>query len=256
MNALGFFALSIVAFAGRAQEDVADVPSAEHFVDENPAQRYFLHGGAEEAPKKGYRLLVVLPGGTGDADFAAFVKRIWKNALSEKYLVAQLVRPHWSDEQAKRNVWPLKKRPANGMEFSTEEFIDAVIADVEESQDVDPEHVFALGWSSSGPAVYSYALDKKTRLTGAFVAMSVFKPGELPSLKTAKGRPFYLLQSPEDTTTKLEWAKDAEKQLAKKKAEVQLTEYEGGHGWHGDVFGRIRTGVEWLERKHAKPTKR
>ena len=32
---------------------------------------------------------------------------------------------------------------------------------------------------------------------------------------------------------------------------VEFATYEGGHGWKGDVFGNIRTGVEWLEKQHA-----
>jgi len=27
----------------------------------------------------------------------------------------------------------------------------------------------------------------------------------------------------------------------------KLVTYEGGHGWHGDVFGHIRKGIEWMQ---------
>jgi len=104
MNGIGGCAVALVAtFLAAPQDDVANVPSEERVVGGDPAMRTFPHGG-EKAPKKGYRLLVVLPGGSGAADFEPFGKRLWKNALSEEYLVAQLVAPRWSDEQARQNL--------------------------------------------------------------------------------------------------------------------------------------------------------
>ena len=41
----------------------------------------------------------------------------------------------------------------------------------------------------------------------------------------------------------------AEKKLLEAGAEFKRIEYEGGHGWHGDVFGRIGEGMEWLTRE-------
>ena len=42
-------------------------------------------------------------------------------------------------------------------------------------------------------------------------------------------------------------AKDAEEQLTKHGARVKFTEYPGGHGWHGNVFGLIRENLDWLQ---------
>ena len=42
-------------------------------------------------------------------------------------------------------------------------------------------------------------------------------------------------------------AKTAQRELAKLGGTIKLTEYAGGHGWHGDVFGNINNGVTWLE---------
>ena len=47
-------------------------------------------------------------------------------------------------------------------------------------------------------AVYAAALRPRTPITGAFVAMSVYKPAEYPPVANAKGRPFYILHSPQD----------------------------------------------------------
>jgi predicted esterase len=49
-------------------------------------------------------------------------------------------------------------------------------------------------------------------------------------------------------------AEQAEKELKTAGAEVKLVEYEGGHGWRGDVFGAIRDGILWLEKHHARPS--
>ncbi len=81
-----FAALAVCLFpAGRlaAQEDVADVVSRDLRAGKDEHQRYFLIGPAKAArpARKGYGLLVVLPGGDGSAEFHPFVKRIYKNAV-------------------------------------------------------------------------------------------------------------------------------------------------------------------------------
>ena len=43
----------------------------------------------------------------------------------------------------------------------------------------------------------------------------------------------------------------AEKSLREHGASVRFNTYEGGHGWHADVYGRIRSGIEWLEEHTA-----
>ena len=218
--------------------------------DEN--KRYFLIGSADlNKPKDGgFRLLLVLPGGDGSAAFQPFVQRIYENALPANYLIAQLVAPRWSDEQANQLVWPTKLSPWEGMKFSTEEFISSVIDDVKKRCTIDDKHIFTLSWSSSGPAAYAASLDEKTQITGSLVAMSVFKPDQLPDLKRAKDKLYYILHSPQDMIP-IRFAEAARDQLAAAGAKTKLQTYEGGHGWHGDVYGNIRAGVEWLEGQQA-----
>jgi hypothetical protein len=56
-----------------AQRDVADIPSRQLSVAEDPNLSYFLIGPvAKETPAEGYGLIVVLPGGDGKADSAAY----------------------------------------------------------------------------------------------------------------------------------------------------------------------------------------
>lgn len=222
----------------------------DRMIDDDPRRRYLLNRPrASKPPSTGYRLLVVLPGGTGSADFQPFVSRIAREALNDEYAVAQVVAPVWSDTDD-RIIWPTKQLPDPRMKFSTEELVQDVIADVKRHLKVDDRHVYALGWSSGGPPVYALALLKDSPIRGAFVAMSVFKNLNLPSLKTARKQAFYLLHSPEDWIS-IEHAEDAEKRLGKAGASVTLQSYAGGHGWHGDVYGMIRTGVRWLEDNRA-----
>lgn len=234
-----------------AQDDVADVSSQDLKAGKDETKRYFLIGPAKDAkpPKDGYGLVVVLPGGSGSADFHPFVKRIAKNAVPPGYVVAQPVAVKWTAGQ--KVVWPTAKLEAEDMKFTTEKFIDAVIDDVADREKIDKAKVFTLTWSSSGPAAYAASLTSK-KVTGSLIAMSVFKPDTLPDLAAAKGHPYYLYHSPADRVCPYRMATQAEKALTKAGATVKLVEYDGGHGWRGDVFADIRAGVRWLEENRGK----
>jgi RNA polymerase sigma factor (sigma-70 family) len=230
--------------------DVADIPSQELQAAGDANKRYFLIGPRKGGtpPAEGYRLLVILPGGDGSADFHPFVKRMHKNALSDRYLAAQPIAVRWTPGQ--EIVWPTKTNPVADMKFSTEEFVDAVIKDVTKKHKVDRTRVFTLSWSSSGPAAYATSLQAGRAVTGSFIAMSVFNPKFLPPLKQAKGHAYYLYHSPGDRVCPYRMAKEASKSLAENGAKVRLETYEGNHGWTGDVYNDIRQGIEWLEDNH------
>jgi predicted esterase len=233
-----------------AQDDVADVPSQDLRVGNDKNKRYFLIGPTEGAtePEAGYGLVVVLPGGGGDADFHPFVKRIFQNAVPDGYLVAQLVAVKWSAKQ--QIVWPTGKARERGMKFTTEQFIDAVIGDVEAKHKLDPQRIFTLSWSSGGPAAYAASLMSK-KVKGSFVAMSVFKPNQLAPLEKAKGHRYFIYHSQEDQICPYRMAKQAELDLKGQGAETKLHEYAGGHGWTGPVFDDISMGLEWLAETDA-----
>jgi predicted esterase len=217
-------------------------------------KRYLLHGGGkdEKPPASGWKLLVVMPGGSGNADFVPFVGRIRENALGKDWLVVQIVAPVWSAEQAKANVWPTKLNPWPKMAFTCEELFACVIEDVGKGRKLDPKFLFTLAWSSSGTLAYTVGLDEKSPVTGTFVAMSVFRPEWLPNLKAAKGRSFYILHSPEDFIP-IQMAEAARDQLTKKGGKVEYATYAGGHGWKGDVYGMMRAGVDFLEKEAKAP---
>ncbi|MEZ6318197.1 MAG: hypothetical protein R3B49_05490 [Phycisphaerales bacterium] len=223
---------------------------SQHFVGTDQQQRYFLHTPASGPPDEGFRLLLVVPGGDGSAEYQEFVSNIAKNAAGNRYVVAQLVAPPVTDPKAL--VWPIEKNPDPAVAVSTEAFIDGVIADVRDRYTIDPRHVYILGWSSGGPPSYAATLREGSPIRGAFVAMSVFKPEQVADLHEAAGRAFYLLHSPEDPIP-MRFPRDAMQQLGQGGAEVRLVEYAGGHGWHGDVFGTIRKGIAWLEEHSTAP---
>jgi predicted esterase len=229
-----------------AVTDGTEPPVEERTAPGDEQMKYLLIGPiGKSEPKAGYRLLLVLPGGDGSAEFRGFVSNMLPQALNEKYLVAELIAPKWDEKQ--QIVWPTEKVKAAKMNFSTEKFIDSVVEDVKGKHKVDEKYIFSLGWSSGGPAVYAEALREKSPITGAFVAMSVFKPGELPDAKNAKARAFYIFHSPQDFI-QMRYPQNAKQVLTKAGAKVELVTYEGGHGWHGDIFGSIRNGVQWLEK--------
>ncbi|MFN0008061.1 MAG: alpha/beta hydrolase [Planctomycetota bacterium] len=217
-------------------------------------KRYLVHGGGKDAKAvaSGWKVLVVMPGGDGSAEFAPFVGRIRENALGDDWLVVQIVAPVWEKEQAEKLVWPTKLNPWPKIDFTCEELFAAVLEDVGKTHKLDPKYLFTLAWSSSGSLAYTLGLQEKTPVTGTFVAMSVFKPENLPSLKEARGRSFYILHSSEDFIP-IKMAEDARDQLTKKGAKVEYATYAGGHGWHGDVFGTIGKGIGWLEKQAKSP---
>lgn len=229
-----------------ATSDVKDVSNEDLKIGNDPMMRYFLIGAKGPEPAEGYKLILVLPGGDGSANFNAFVRRIWKFAMPKGYVIAELVAPKWSDDQFQKVVWPTRKLRWQGMKFATEDFVEAVIKDVSRKHKIDAGHVMTLSWSSGGTAAYACSLNL-TSIKGSFIAMSSFHPSELPSLLGAKGQAYYLYQSPDDTLTRLSEAQLASTELSKAGGKTTLVTYEGGHGWRGDVYGSIQKGITWLE---------
>jgi predicted esterase len=167
--------------------------------------------------------------------------------------VAQPVAVQWTEDQ--EITWPTRKARVEKMKFTTEEFVEGIIADVGRRHKLDPKRVFTLSWSSGGPAAYAISLADKKSVTGSLVAMSVFLPKYLPPLANGKGHAYYLLHSPDDDVCLFRFAEQARDDLKKHGAKVMLATYEGGHGWHGDVYGNIAKGIRWLEEATAAKKK-
>lgn len=224
-----------------------DVPAKLQRAGRDEDKKYYLIGDKKTAaPEGGFGLAVVMPGGDGSADFLPFVKSLAGKALPGGYLVAQPVAVKWDDAQ--EIVWPTAKdkKAVPNMKFSTEEFVEAVIDDVTAKYSIDKTRIFTLSWSSSGPAAYPISLTSK-KVTGSFVAMSVFRADWFPPLTGAKGKPYYIYHSPDDETCPFKMAETAKEKLTENGAAVSLKQYDGGHGWTGDWAKDVKDGFIWLE---------
>jgi predicted esterase len=234
-----------------AEDEKPAIPSQDLRAGKDANKRYFLIGPRKgaKAPKAGYGLVLVLPGGAGKADFLPFVRRLARDAFPPGYLAAQLVAVKWDDEQ--EVTWPTARNRVKKMKFTTEKLVAAVIDDVGTRHKIDPKRIFTLSWSSGGPAAYAVALSG-SKVTGSFIAMSVFLPAKLPPLEKAKGHAFYLYHSPEDRVCRYFFARMAVRDLGGAGAAVELANYKGKHGWSSeDIDGDVRKGILWLEKKAA-----
>eukprot|EP00913_Durusdinium_trenchii_P008903 g8369.t1 len=241
-GAQGEHETTLVSFV---QKDVEDVPSTKRTIADNKRMTYFLiPAAAKQAPKAGYGLLLLLPGGSGDARFHPFVKRIRKHAVPDDLVVAQPVAFKWTEQQ--RIVWPTEKNKVDKQEFSTEKFLDAIIKDVKGVHRIDPKRVYAMGWSSSGSAIYATALRKQSPLAGSYIMMSVYKPKYLPPVNNGRKQSFYIEHSPDDRICPFWMAEKAQKELKEAGARVKFATYRGGHGFRGNIYGRMRAAFwEW-----------
>ena len=236
-----------VAIRGQDDRDIADIKAEDLRAGNDANQRYFLiPPRAKTPPSKGYALLLVLPGGDGGEGFLPFVKRIARHGVPDDVIVAELVPPKWTPDQ--RIVWPTARVKAENMEFPTEEFAKNVIAEVKKKHKIDSTRVWTLSWSSGGPAAYAISLTLP-EVKGSFIAMSIFRPADLPPLGKAKGHAYYILHSPEDEVCKFAIAEEAKATLRKHGARTELVTYEGGHGWTLPVYPAIQKGIAWMSGK-------
>ena len=217
-------------------EDVADIPSQDLRLDGDEKRRYLLAGPRpdEKAPKSGFGLIVVMPGGTGDATFHPFVKRIYKNAVPDGFLVVQPVAPKWTEKQFV--VWPTNKVKADGMKFSCDDFVEDVVAAIAKTQKIDPERVYTLSWSSSGPLAYLLSMRKGGAVRGSFIAMSVFHENEY-DVELAKGQRYYLYHSAEDETCPFAQAEEARDDSGGRIEAVTDSGAPRAEQHHGDADG-------------------
>lgn len=198
---------------------------------------------APQAPAR-VPLLLVLAGGDGSVEFHPFVRSLHEIALEGRFAVAHVIAPP-------HVVWPTRSSTTTW--GTTGETLMAILDDVARQQPIDKAQVYALAWSSSGPAVYEALLEPQSPLAGAFIAMSVFRPTDLPPLTAAAGRRVYLLHSPDDALCPYRMAADARDRLTAAGADVKLVDYAGGHGWHGPVQEHLKTGIAWLQRPSSAP---
>ncbi|MEL6105622.1 MAG: protein kinase [Planctomycetota bacterium] len=226
--------------------DVADIPNKEIQIGDDANKRYFLIGDHDTPPAGGYKLAIVMPGGDGGRGFNPFVRRIYKHTLGPSWIVAEPIAFQWTPAQ--QIVWPKKGDDVDGAAFTTEDFIDSILDDIKKRTKINDQHIVTLSWSSSGPAAYALALRPDSPITGSYIAMSVYKEDFYQTAAAAKDRRFVIDHSPDDGLCPFWMSEDAEKTLKENGGDVKRLSYKGGHGWRGDVYGRISEGMEWLVR--------
>jgi len=190
--------VTVIGLIAIANSSPGEITSERQTVAGEEKQEYFLiHDAEAKPPRSGAKLLLVMPGGDGSANFNPFITNMAKHAIGDGYVVAQLISVKWTPMQG--IIWPTDGSNVEDMQFTTEEFLEAVIGDLEKSQKIkfDPEHIYTLSWSSSGPAAYVASLSVE-RIKGSFVAMSVFKERAMKRIKRANGHRYYIYHSPDD----------------------------------------------------------
>jgi len=225
-------------------DDVHDVPAQSYFVGGDLNKEYVVIGKTSSRPKK---LCVVMPGGPGGIEFLPFVKRILKFGLEYGWMVVEPIAVKWSDDPS-YVVWPSATTPYAPAKFTTETFLDGILDELPSRLKMQIDGTYLLGWSSSGPAIYSYAGHGKHEIKGAFVAMSVFDPKSFGGQNKLRVGRFYLLHSPQDFIP-MSHPEAAKAALSNLGIPVKLDTYQGGHGWHGSVFDEIRDGMTFLATK-------
>ncbi|MCC7066162.1 MAG: carbohydrate binding domain-containing protein [Planctomycetes bacterium] len=231
------------AFDLRAQESASR--AVEHAVPTLPQSCYFVIPAREKLPEgKAYSLLVVLPGGTGTRDFLPFVENGILGEAPADCVGVLVTAVKWQEDQ--RIVWPTAASKVAGMQYTTEDYVRAVVAAVEKELPIDPKRRAVLAWSSSGPGVYPLLVAKDGPFSHAYVAMSIWPGKVLGDLAAVKGRRIQLDQSPDDKVTQFSHAQKAYEALTKAGALVQVASYTGGHGWLDAPLPRLRKGLEWL----------
>lgn len=253
----------LVAICGSIPSVAADDPD---FVDDkwsvavtldHPNQRYFFFPPRSDfgSENSGHALVVVLPGGNGGASQRPYYGGIYLNSMPVDFVMAQLVSFKWESKQ--RIVWPTSRISDVAVDFTTSEFIAAVIDDVRGRVRVDPKRIFLMGASSSGGAVYTAALSNAD-VAGSVVTASVFREHQLPPMSGAMGKRFFLLQSPTDEITPFSYAQVAAEALSAHGATVLLYEYPGGHSppWPNGFSGIYGHAFHWLQTTPNKALQR
>ncbi|MFO1053268.1 MAG: hypothetical protein U1F36_13735 [Planctomycetota bacterium] len=246
MRALsGLIPLALATLCGTALPQNRSSRAESVELDRYRQSPYFLIPARDAAASQSrpQSLLVVLPGGDGGAEFLPFVENTILAAAPRDMVGAMATAARWTDDQ--EIVWPTERNRVTRMRYTTEDYVNAIVDDVRNREDIDPKRIYLLAWSSAGPVAYDMSLARNTQFAGFYVAMSVFKP-EQPALRNAKGRRFVLDQSPEDRTTPYRFASDAKHALGEKGAAVWLRDYAGGHGWNDQPVLRLRDGLRWL----------
>ncbi len=240
---IGFLTVSSLQNAFAADK-VEKIFTKKFFVGGDQSRSYFLLGSTERTrtPRKGYRLLIVLPGNDAP-DLNSFVKKVYETALSNRYLLAQFV--------------PFEKSPDGQIQWptkSTVEFVNSVIKDIKLKHQIHDNNIFTFAWDSAGPAAYAVSAQKERVVTASYIAMAPFEPNIIN--KNISRQAYVIDHSPDDKVYPFSTVQKARTVLRQNGGVVKTTEYKGGHIWPSNKYERIAAGIKWLQTNHAIPSTR
>lgn len=234
--------LLVFCAAAAAPAQRPESAASERSLPALPQSLFFEWPAAKPATDGKGGLVVVLPGGDGSREFLPWVENALLAQRPDDCAGVLITAVRWRDDQ--KVVWPTAQNRVPGMRYSTEEYVRAVVQDVETRHRVDRARRIVVAWSSSGPAVYPLLCDPDGPFAGGYVAMSIW-PRELQAAG-AKGRRCFLDHSPDDRVTPFRFVRQAYDALTDAGAVVRLSVYDGGHGWHDEPLPRLDEGLRWL----------
>ena len=164
-------------------------------------------------------------------------------AWNGRYLVALVARP---------------ATPPGVDDVAAPRLVAATVKDAIARASVDSKHVYLYGEAGAGLSVYACSLEKETVFRGFVLDTAPFRPAQLPPLKAARGRRYYLLHLKSDRTTPYFLAAAAESLLKKQGAAVMLTPIEAGGVYpavHTAIWiSAMSRAVQWLEESDGQAT--
>ena len=206
---------------------------------------------AAQQPQAGkLGLLVVLANGDGNgANALPFWSEMCVGALRSRYMIALPVAPRWNADQTIAWITADNKKLVKEAKFTTESLVADVVKDVSGAYPFDTARVFLHGAAESGAAVYTASLEPNTPFKGFYVLASAFKSTQLPPLKQAKGRRYFIQNSKDNKTTPFVMAAAAQKLLQEQGATVKLDEYAGktAYEFPGGAEKVMGAAMAWLE---------
>jgi predicted esterase len=236
-------ALVLAVLPGAAALRAQD-PPRERTIAALPKSCWFLlPPRTPPKPSTKLGLLVVLPGGNATKEFLPFVQNGLFAQAPDDFAGVMLAAVKWREDQ--HTIWPTAVGDTTGALYTTEQYVRAVLAEVDKEHPIDPARRVVVAWSSSGPAIHPLMAAKDSPFQRAYIAMAVW-PQHLEDLAAVEGRRYVLDQSPDDQVTIFQHVRDAHAALSRAGAQVRVSVYTGEHGWGEQPLPRFAKNLGWL----------
>ncbi|MBI2921804.1 MAG: hypothetical protein HYY18_12030 [Planctomycetes bacterium] len=232
-----------------------ELPHEDLKAGNDAKKRYFLIGPSPKVTigAEGYGLIVMIPGAsqTGE-DWLPKAKEYAQALPNERYLFAFPCSVIWNEKQT--NPWPTAKTPEKGMKFCTEDFLEAVVADVKARHKVNVRRVFLYGYQWGAFPAYAAGLRPRSPFTGVIAATGEMKLKDLPAIAGARARGWYLMSWDDPNYCPKGAMEEARAALRKAGARVEFKDF-GKEAFGGQGCAALLSAIEWLEKNAGEPPK-